>query len=241
MPEPDKTIFVDEDIASQILSLFRLSRRYVVVATPYLDLWGHLKNAVVEASAQKVELTFVLRDEAGTYKSEDVAWLRAHNVRVRLRERLHAKVYLNESLTFVSSMNLTESSATNSLEIAIRLSGQQEEDVRNYVFNRLLPSASEINVPRIEKAERLTSKGSGHHTLEARQVGHCVRCGRGMSLNPEKPLCDACYDVWAQWEDGDYPENVCHSCGAPPSASSPITKDRTLCPTCYRAAVAPRR
>ena len=60
--------------------------------------------------------------------------------------------------------------------------------------------------------------------------GHCVRCGKGMDYNPEKPLCDNCYKSWAKYHDPKYEEKYCHSCGnkAKTSFAKPV------CYSCFK-------
>lgn len=32
-------------------------------------------------------------------------------------------------------------------------------------------------------------------------------------FDPTRPLCDDCSSTWVQFENPDFPENVCHHCG----------------------------
>ena len=43
--------------------------------------------------------------------------------------------------------------------------------------------------------------------------GYCIRCEDRIDYNPERPYCWSCYSTWAQFENPDYQENVCHRCG----------------------------
>lgn len=46
MPENAKTVFVDQEVTSLILSVFDEANEYVVAVTPYLELWGHARTAI---------------------------------------------------------------------------------------------------------------------------------------------------------------------------------------------------
>ena len=45
----------------------------------------------------------------------------------------------------------------------------------------------------------------------------------------DAPYCLDCYKVWAQYEDPDYPEKYCHTCGN--RASTSMAKPE--CNSCY--------
>ena len=60
--------------------------------------------------------------------------------------------------------------------------------------------------------------------------GFCIRCGKEMELNPNKPLCSKCYPIWAKYSDPDYPEKYCHICGK----ESEQTYAKPVCYTCYK-------
>ena len=60
--------------------------------------------------------------------------------------------------------------------------------------------------------------------------GYCIRCGRVIRENPNKPLCEDCYSIWAEYSNPYYPENFCHICrkGSNRSYSKPV------CHKCYK-------
>jgi hypothetical protein len=43
--------------------------------------------------------------------------------------------------------------------------------------------------------------------------GYCIRCEERIDFKPTKPYCGSCFSTWAQYENPDYVENVCHLCG----------------------------
>jgi phosphatidylserine/phosphatidylglycerophosphate/cardiolipin synthase-like enzyme len=108
MPEVQKSFFVDEEVASEVLAIVREAEKYVVVVTPYLDLWGHAQDAFRLAVKKGTKVTVILRHDPEKLKGDDVGWLVSNGIKVQAREYLHAKIYLNEHSVLVSSMNLTE-------------------------------------------------------------------------------------------------------------------------------------
>ena len=61
-----------------------------------------------------------------------------------------------------------------------------------------------------ERTESVEVKGAARSAKPKGQsvgtVGHCIRCGDGLPLNPDRPLCDRCYDTWVIFGDETYPE-----------------------------------
>ncbi len=85
----------------------------------------------------------VVRAEPQVLKSEDLPWLTEAGVRVLATDRLHAKIYFNESKLVVSLMNLTEFSTKNSLELALVVNGTKAaHEIREYVSNTLIRLAN---------------------------------------------------------------------------------------------------
>lgn len=63
--------------------------------------------------------------------------------------------------------------------------------------------------------------------------GFCIRCRERISLNPAFPLCNNCYNTWADFEDYEYGENFCHICQKSFSyVNSRITYNNPVCPDC---------
>jgi len=61
--------------------------------------------------------------------------------------------------------------------------------------------------------------------------GHCIRCGKGIRHDTDRPLCSSCFNSWAKWGNEDYEESFCHTCGR----SWTTSKARPECKNCYYA------
>ena len=90
----------------------------------------------------------------------------------------------------------------------------------------IISSAVLQNVQSLGETSRV---GQNRDRQTAAQQGCCVRCGRVITWNPEAPFCRPCFSVWAQYEDPDYEEQFCHSCGRP----SPTSMSKPECYSCY--------
>jgi phosphatidylserine/phosphatidylglycerophosphate/cardiolipin synthase-like enzyme len=229
MDESKKTVFLDEEVAPQLLAIVREAEEHVVIVTPYIKLWRHAVEALALAVGKGVDVKLITRLDEENPKIEQVTLLNTIGVKVLGAPYLHAKIYLNEHAVLVSSMNLTDFSGQNSLEIALVVRDDQaRRQVREYVNDTLMRLAVPISEshtgPRQQPASPLTQP-------DTRTAGGiCIRCRRPIYPNPIRPLCQGCYEVWAEYGNENYLEYYCHSCGKP----SDVTYARPLCRDCFR-------
>ena len=229
MPESVKTVFVDQEVTPQVLSIFEEAAKYAVAVTPYLKLWGHARFAIERALKRDVEVRFFLRADSDGLGEESTQWLSAKGVRIQTVVGLHAKIFLNEQKIIVTSMNLHSSSSQNSLEVAMLVTDpHQQHVIRHYVSETLQGIATPLAKPIQSQTPTHSAPRKVLGTSVA--LGHCIRCDMPVELDPSHPLCDRCYDEWAEWRNMDYPERICHTCGRPAG----VSYARPLCPACYQ-------
>jgi hypothetical protein len=114
-------------------------------------------------------------------------------------------------------MNIYEHSTTNSLDFAMIVRNENDATrFRNY--------SSDL-MKRAEPIQFVQSEEQG-----TEQAGVCIRCGQQIDFDAARPLCDKCYQAWAEYGNEAYAERYCHSCGKP----SMVTYARPLCRACYQ-------
>ncbi|MBF8267097.1 MAG: hypothetical protein HW388_605 [Dehalococcoidia bacterium] len=236
MNERDKTVFLDEEIEPRILAIIREAEKQVVLVTPYLALWGHAQAAMGLAVKKGIKVTVIIRreDKRNEKGKDAVAWLLKNGVDVMEVESLHAKIYMNEHALLVSSMNLTGYSVDNSLEIAVVVTNEHEQQrLRDYVNNRVMRMAKSLGKTGIaESLGKAFVKAIANLEVAVSgpsAKGVCIRCGRPHLFDPSKPLCDGCYDSWAEYGNEEYPEHFCLRCGRP----AEVTYAKPLCRSCW--------
>jgi phosphatidylserine/phosphatidylglycerophosphate/cardiolipin synthase-like enzyme len=218
MNGPRNNVLLDDEITPQLLKLIGEAKSYVVLVSPYVQFWGHLKTAIERARGRGIKVDVLVREDdgvpGGRSGRESVDWLLESKIAVHTMPNLHAKIYLNEQSVMIASMNLTESSATNSSEVAVLLDDRASASrVRAYVEERLFPSSQPV-------------PPAGPVPLN----GRCIRCGDTIPFDPSRPLCESDYDVWAEFKNEDYEEELCHRCGE--AAATSYAKP--LCRKCYK-------
>ncbi len=133
----DKAVFFDDEVEPQIYSIVDKATKYVTIVTPYIELWGHLQSKIEKALARGVVISFIIRKENNSNNAkrrEALDWLKRHNVKIYEKDLLHAKIYMNDSTVLISSMNIYNFSANNSLEFAMIVKDKSGAvQFRNYV------------------------------------------------------------------------------------------------------------
>lgn len=245
-------------IGISLLQTISQSQKWLFLVSPYLKPWDELLNSIIDASHRRVAVTLVLRGAEMRAENEKLSKpLADRGVTIKFLDRLHAKLYVNESQAVVTSMNLHKESLLDSWEAAVVLNGQQDRDGYEKVLSALRELANKIesqekrlaHVP-VESSSRAQSKVSspsvskseprptklehprGHS--EVRGQGVCIRCCSPIALNPERPYCRPCFESWARFENEEYPEKHCHMCGS--IASTSMMKP--LCRRCWAKASA---
>lgn len=189
------TVFKDEEVSHRILSILGDAKEYAVIVSPYITLWGHAKNAVQLAVQHRVKVMFLVRNDPNVVQSADMQWLVDNQVEVYALDRLHAKIYFNESNVITSSMNLTQSSSTDSFEIGTLVNDSGEaKEIRNYVTSRLFPLANPLGKQLQASAPPAKArKIPVNHSGEAKEIrndvtSRLVNAGRrALGDKPSKP------------------------------------------------------
>ena len=94
-------------------------------------------------------------------------------------------------------------------------------DITENMYNLFNPNAKSQVIKRINdfpKSLELGSKPSerpNREKFEKPNKGFCIRTGVQIPFNPNRPLSEEAYKVWAKYCEVDFPENYCHKTGRP--------------------------
>lgn len=252
-------ILLNHQISAEIISLIEATEKYCFLVTPYYKPWTLLNRTIDKAAASGKQIIFIFR--AGHDNEVVAKTLNKQGFDVHLVERLHTKLYLNERIVIISSMNLYDSSKDNNYEVGYKIkSAVEAKQFREEVIEKdilgLLPKKSftgryAIELQRLEKEkldkenklkeeilarEKLKKELASNSIIKERKIsykdnyGYCIRCHTQIPLNPNTPYCMDCYKVWVQFQNVDYQEQYCHSCGS----SGQPSMDKPLCYNCYK-------
>jgi hypothetical protein len=217
----------NEKIPIAINDLIDEASEYLLLVSPYVKIWGHLRNHLEKCRA-KTKLA-IIRDENIDEKAEIIREFNALGITVKALQNLHAKIYLSDKACIISSMNLYDFSAANSEEVAIQITDKDSlTEIKRYVKDNLSSRSTEIDIKKIKPSNVRMETHQPHAPKKSRvnTGGHCIRCGKEIKLNPDRPYCKSCYESWALYENPEYREKHCHFCGKqePTSLLKPVCK-----------------
>ena len=246
-------VVTDDAVAQAALGLIKEAQEYVVLVSPYNAFWTHLKNEITFAMERGARVTAVYNPVGGYARGDGVEWLVAAGATVYRLPNLHAKLYLNESAALLSSMNLTERSSRNSMDVGmLARGGAAYAALRDYAV-RLTKLAERVERPietdappqerrrEPQRADSIRDKIDWirtelpgevvkHAKTLLRRGGYCVRCRTPVKYAPaDSPLCERCYAEWSRFRNPRYGEKHCHKCGDP----AQTTYAKPLCAACY--------
>lgn len=207
-------------ISYHLERIIKYANERLILISPYLKVNNRIKDLLKDKVRFNVDLTIIY----GKKKLEPEE-IKKHKsigeIRYIFCKDLHAKCYLSEKEAIVASMNLHEFSESNNDEMGILISADNEPEVYRAIFSeakRLIRIGNEIEVPA-EKISKFMPSGA-----------YCIRCKKPIELNPKKPYCRDCYDVWKKSKSKDFKERYCHICGK----SNKSILEKPVCISCYK-------
>lgn len=236
-------------VTSELKKLITNSKEMLFLITPYIKLSDRLKMILTSAdSTPNIRITFICRKDASN-NLEDLNFLQQKLKHAAIFEckNLHAKCYINENIAIISSMNLYQFSQEQSLEMGIKVDKNSETDlpVYNHIMQEVMliegqsnklqyrtisDDDNSISSPKPDvQLNKKTDSQKRAPSSKSYTVGYCIRCGTEMELNPNKPLCSKCYQIWAKYSDETYPEKYCHVC----RKESKQSVEKPVCYSCY--------
>ncbi len=218
-------------ITAELEEIIKNANERLILISPYLKTNERIREHIEERIGKIIVTIIYGKTEL---QPEENKWLRTLDTAVvRYRKNLHAKCYLNEKTAMITSMNLHDFSQSHNDEMGVLITKEDDPelyaDVRKEV-DKLLNRSERVKIS-IEKipengASRKKGKKEGNKKSE---MGHCIRCGKEIELDPLTPYCKSCYASWAKYKNPDYEEKYCHICGMPYKS----TMNKPVCKTCW--------
>ena len=213
-------------VSNEIAQIIKGAKERLIIISPYLQISERFKEMLEDQDRLKLDIRIIYGKSE--LQPQENNWLKSLKfVRTSICKNLHAKCYLNERKTLITSMNFYEFSQMNNNEMGIVIDKLEDMELYNNIndeVKRLIRISEEIKVT-IEKVipkEEVNKNGEGR----------CIRCGCGIKMDPEHPYCLTHYQKWKQYEDETYEEKdgVCHICGKLNKSSM----KKPACADCYK-------
>ena len=190
----------------------------LVLVSPYLQISKTFYERLKDASNKNVAIKIIYgKDELKPNERNSLAELK--NVELYFFENLHAKCYFNEAKMVITSMNMYEFSEKNNREMGVLINRDIDKELFDKAVNETLSIIQSSEQIALKKTDRPiyqdNKKQSDTKQAKYKKVirGYCIRCQTRIDYDPNKPYCVECFSVWAQYENPDFKENVCHRCG----------------------------
>lgn len=255
MYSDSKILYWDHQISPMLIELIQHAQKEIIIVSPYVKMWNHLKYSLDEAKKRGVQTSVYYRIDENKIDINELLPFFTNIIPIK---NLHAKIYFIDDDIVVSSMNLYDYSQSSNKEIALLLKDQNQKNaLRGYLDTKLKPFAERVQRKAVkferEKTEsRPTSVTKSKSIKEPNkpisdlgsffvestadylidvddEQGTCIRCGIDIEFDPDRPFCGKCYREWAKYENEDYKENYCHDCGEKAKTSYA----KPLCYDCY--------
>ena len=240
-------------VSAAFIEIIKSAEEQIFIVSPYISLTPHNKKYLQSIGDKKVPIDIVYRSDTNP-KSEDLTFFKQlQSAQLYKCNDLHAKCYINEKFGIITSMNLYEHSQSNNWEMGVRFSRETDPGLYAQTLeevDRILQASSPENGNRTKAANQRTyeprkpartispklkvppKKGLFEKVVDSvlGEVAYCIRCGKTIEYNPEKPYCPKCFASWSRFNNPDYKEKVCHMCGT----KHATTKNRPVCYDCYK-------
>ena len=197
-------IYSGDDEGEGIVDIVKNAELFLYIVSPFIKLGDNLLRTISDAQKNDVETVILVSRGKGLDKNalNELSKLQDRGCEVKTHPNLHSKIFLNEKVGIISSMNLHQGSITNSLEIGIRITNiaqrkeiediingyLDDEDTKDFKTGYCIKTKTEIdfNVKKpIDKSQ--FSPNDMNNNLK-----YCHSCGKETETTVAEPLCDDC-------------------------------------------------
>lgn len=253
------------ELNTEIEKLLREAKNILWLFSPYIKLHHRYKDVLkTQLHNDKLEIILVFGKNDGDInkslpKEEVDFFLQFPNIEIRYEKRLHAKFYVNDYMSILTSMNLYDFSQDNNIEAGVLIeapmlnlisgSNNAENDAISY-FEEVIENSELLFKKEPQYSSGVFGIGKKYEKsivvenkienvvkikkelkLHVKQAnGFCIKCGKEIPLKPTVPYCRDCYTDWKKINDKKHQEKYCHICGVQNKTSLSFP----ACFTCYR-------
>jgi hypothetical protein len=166
----------NDEIFGKICTLISTAKKEVIIVSPYNDLkgWSKLNNVIKKTQKNSVKIHWYVRGNNVNRKNEED--VRSLGIEPILVDHLHAKIYLNEEIAIVASMNMSQVSFAQSIEIGYLTENKEERDEVYEYFNTYIKTAE-------RKTSTYSPNGSFNRITESEKKTHAFNISEFFYVN----------------------------------------------------------
>src|SRR3989338_6281074 len=169
-------------VSNELAQIIKTAKERLIIISPYLQISDRFKEMLDDQDRMKLDIRIIYGKSE--LQPQESNWLKSlKSVRTSICKNLHAKCYLNEKESLISSMNFYEFSQMNNNEMGIVVYKSEDSQLYNDIneeARRLIRISEEIKVT-IEKIPK--------EELNKDSDGHCIHCGNAIKMDIEHPYC----------------------------------------------------
>jgi hypothetical protein len=197
-------------LSSKIEEIINESKKYLIVASPFLNISERYQKCLNLASKRGVDIRFLYGKDSiksgytKTQQKKAFDFLDTlDNCKLIEVEPLHAKCFLNEDSIIIGSMNLYSYSEANNYEMGVLLSKSKDK----VAYKNALEEVSSL-ISHYGKDDTIFNPDE-----KEIRVGFCIHCANEFPYDYNAPYCKSCYYKEFEFNKPYKKENFCHACG----------------------------
>lgn len=213
MEKGKSELIFDYQVPSKIIELIDHAKKEIIIVSPYIKLWDPLSNALNKAKTKNISISVLTSENC-----KNLSEIEELTDKIYFLKNLYAKLYLNEHMAILTSMNLHKKSAQKNFEFGY-LTTKHDELIQ--LKTRIWALKNRVWEAPLKPYELI------------KNGGYCIRCKVPIPNNIQKPLCSDCYVSWAHFKNVNYQEKFCHLCRTP----SNVSYAKPLCKNCSKGII----
>lgn len=135
-------IIKDEETFEKLNKLLNITRKEIILASPWISDVGHIIQKLKRLSEKGVKVKILTRPiNNKDYQIDIFNSLRESGCEIYLNKKIHCKIYLIDTILFTTSANLTPTAMLRNHELGIMINYKPLiSEVRNYLNDRISES-----------------------------------------------------------------------------------------------------
>jgi hypothetical protein len=217
----------------------------LVLISPFIQFPDLFLERLKDVDKRNFKITIVCREEDLTPETKnDLKSL--SNLELRFLKNLHAKCFYNQASMVITSLNLYDYSQQNNREMGVLITLKDDRDLfldalneSNFIVRSAtifkpskIKDAIEIGSSLMKQVNKVLNQDLGQvfNPNKIENTAYCIRCGRAIPLNVNKPYCLSCHEQWEkQGKRYNFKESHCHAYGK----QAPVSFAKPQCGACF--------
>lgn len=248
------------EVHDRLISMIAEAEAQLILISPYIKLHAGYKQALQNRiSDDKLQVIIVFgkneENKTKSLSSEDFAFFKQFkNITIKYCERLHAKIYANDSHSLFTSMNMHSYSADHNIEAGILckfnlikniigigdlITGLTGESLDQQVYHFSYDIMDKYSKTVFEKkpvyqgnflstkflrSDVIIDCDDNFELMNSKKFGYCIRTGVKIQFDIMKPYSAEAYKNWAKYSNPNYKEKYCHYSGEPSNGETSLSK-----------------